>query len=48
MRLFFAAYTLLFAIASYQVLTDESQQPIVAAAIGGGLVWFAFSTIRGE
>jgi hypothetical protein len=48
MRLFFAAFTVLFAVANYQVLTDEVSQPIVAAALGGGLTWFAFSTIRGE
>ena len=48
MRLFFAVYTVLFAVASDQVLTDEASQPIIQAALGGGLVWFAFSTIRGE
>lgn len=48
MRLFYAVATVLFAIASYQVFTDDLSQPWVSAALGWGLSWFAISTIRGD
>ena len=48
MRLFYAVATALFAIASYQVFTDDLSQPWVSAALGWGLSWFAISTIRGD
>lgn len=48
MRLFYALATVLFAIASYQVFTDDLSQPWVSAALGWGLSWFAISTIRGD
>lgn len=47
MRLFYAVATVLFAIASYQVFTDDLSQPWVSAALSWGLSWFAISTIIG-
>lgn len=48
MRLIYALATALFAVASYQTLTDGLSQPLVSAALGWGLGWFALFFIKGE
>lgn len=48
MRLIYAIATVLFAVATYQIFTDDSSQPWVSAALGWGLSWFAISFIEGE
>lgn len=45
MRFFYLLAATLFAVASYQVFTDDISQPIVSAALGAGLGWFTLSAI---
>jgi hypothetical protein len=48
MRLFYAICTVIFAVASYQIFTDDVSQPIVAVALGVGLGWFFSRSITGD
>jgi hypothetical protein len=45
MKVVYAIYTVIFAVASYQVLTDDISQPLVSLALGGGLGWFATALV---
>lgn len=46
MRIFYVVAIVIFSIASYQMFTDDVDQPILGMALGGGLGWFVGSLVK--